>query len=194
MRRMSEAKAVLLTAEKIGTDNPWLELNWADIHEREGKFDDAAQKYIKVINSKTKNLKALGSAHDKLRRYYIYKRDLVKAEEIYKANIALEPNNAWARGNYASNLLYMVGDFDKAIEKAREALSIMEYGNAQQTLALALYGKWATMIVKNRDKVGAQPYFDEAQRIYPDLAELKQEASQYPTTQIIVDALSSVQM
>lgn len=193
MNRLSEAKSALHTAEGIGTDSPWLGLNWAAIYEKEGKFDEAAQKYIQVIDSKTKNLKALGAAYDELRGYYIYKRDLVNAEKTYQSQIAVEPQNAWARGNYASNLLYDIGDFDKAIKKAREALSIMEYGNARHTLALALYGKWATITMKKRDKSSAQQYFDEAQRNYPDLTQLQLEAMQYPTTKIIVEALASIQ-
>lgn len=193
MNRLSEAKSALQMAEGIGTDNPWLGLNWAAIYEKEGKFDDAAQKYIQVIESKTKNLKALGTAYDELRGYYIYKRDLVKAEKTYKAHITVEPKNAWTRGNYASSLLYDIGDFDSAIKKSREALSIMEYGNARHTLAIALYGKWATITIKKHDKASARRYFDEAQRIYPDLAQLQQEAMKYPSTKIIVEALASNQ-
>lgn len=190
MNRLPEAKNALVAAEKIGTTSPWLRLNWAEIYEREGKYDEAAANYLAVIRSDTKNVKALGGAYDKLRRYYVKARDLVKAEETYQAHIALEPRNAWARGNYASNLLCFVGDFDKAIEKAREALAIMEYGNARRTLALALYGKWATIITKNKDIKRAQPYFDEAHRLFPDIKRLRYEALRFEKTRVIIEALN----
>jgi len=192
MDRLPEAKKALATARTMGTSSPWLHLNLADIYERENKYDEAYELYVATLNSGTTNRKALGAAYENLRRYYIRKNDIFKAEEIYKAEIALSPKSAWLRGNYAWALLYQVGDFDKAIEKSREALSIMDYGNARQTLALALYAKWATVLIKDGDKKRAQPYYDEAYRLYPDLKRVRQEAASWSTTQIIVSGLDTL--
>ena len=67
----------------------------------------------------------------------------------------------------------------------------MDYGNARQTLGLALYGKWATILINGKDKQRAQPYFDEAQRIYPDLKRVRQHAMRSKTTSIIITALNT---
>lgn len=187
--RLPEAKTALTKAAEIKTDSPWLAMNWAAIFEKENKDEEAAQKYAEVIASKTKNLKALGAAYEGQRDYYFFKGDLQKADEIYNAHILIEPTAAWIRGNYASSLVFTIGDFDKGIAKAREALSIMQYGNARRTLAFGLYGKWATDVMQKRDSASAKKYFDEAQTIYPDLVSVRAEASRYGGTRIIADAL-----
>ena len=123
MKRLPDAKNALAKAKGLGATTAWLAINWADIYEREGKIDDAALQYMKVIESGTKEKKALSVAYDELRLFYIRKGNLAKAEELYQQHIAFDPKNAWIRGNYAENILFHIGDFDKSIEKAREALA-----------------------------------------------------------------------
>lgn len=191
MKRPAKSREALRTAERLGTSSPWLPINWALLLETEGKPDEAAAKYLQVIESGTTNLKALSSAYGQLQTYYIDKGELARAEEIYLAHVKADPRSAWTHGNYASDLLFKVGDYDRAIEKAREALAIMDYGYARETLALALYAKWATMVVKHHDANGGQKYFEQAQRIYPSLAWVRQESRCCPTLRIILEALAT---
>jgi tetratricopeptide (TPR) repeat protein len=180
----------------MGTDSPWLKMNWAEIYDQEKRYDEAAQLYSAVINSNTKNVKAKSQAYGEMCTYYVMKNNIAKAEELHKAHVELEPQNAWARGNYAANLLYIAGDFDRAIVHAREALTIMDYGNAKHTLAIALYGKWAMVWINERDKERSQKYFDEARKLYPDLAKVGDETMGQRTTQIVaraINVLSEVQ-
>jgi tetratricopeptide (TPR) repeat protein len=186
--RLAEAKAALSMADNVGTDSPWLKLNWAAIFELEGDFDRAAANYRDVIASGTTNRKALGSAYEDLAGYYLMKHQWVNADEVHRAHIKLEPTNAWARGNYASWLANK-GQFERAIPHAREALQLMDYGAARNTLAVALYGTWATMITAGKDPSQAQPYFDEAHQIRPDLDEIASSTSRYSGSRIIAQVL-----
>ena len=66
MDRLYGAKEALSTAEKLGTDSPWLKLYWADLYERELDFGRAVDNYRMVIASGTSNKKALASAYGEL--------------------------------------------------------------------------------------------------------------------------------
>lgn len=70
MDRHDDAVAALERADAIGTDNPWLQLNWADLLLDEGRPDEAVQRYQGIMDSKTKNKKAMGVAFEGLIRYY----------------------------------------------------------------------------------------------------------------------------
>jgi len=188
MNRIAEAKEALATAEKIGTDSPWLKLNWADIYEREGDFDRAADIYRAVIASGTSDKRALGSAYAELSSYYVMRHQWDKADEVHEKHVKLDPTNAWVRGNYAAWLANN-GQFARAIPHAREALQIMDYGAGRDTLATSLYGQWATMLENGESPERARPYFDEARSILPDLPHVAYETYKYPASEIIAKML-----
>jgi len=62
MGRLEDAKDALNRATEIGTDSPWLDLNWADVLFAEGRTDEANSRYRSVLNSGTDNYKAIRSA------------------------------------------------------------------------------------------------------------------------------------
>src|SRR4029077_7991996 len=106
----------------------------------------------------------------------------------YRAQIALMPKDAWVHGNYASFLLFQRGDFENAIKQAREALAIMEYGNARTTLAIALYTKWADLLVNQKRPEEAKAFFDEAKNLFPDLHEVLRMVQPWPPLTVTVKA------
>lgn len=153
MHRRAEAVAALQRAEKLGTVDPWLQNNWADLLIDEGKNEEAAARYRKVIGSRTPNVKAMAAAFSGLIRYYEATGKMREADKMYRKKIDLEPNSAWGYGNYARFLLCEKDDFDAAILRAKEALRIMDYGVARYWLAAALYRRWAeSEILGNPDK------------------------------------------
>lgn len=183
MGRHKDAVESLEKAKLIGTGNPWLWLNWADLMIDERRYDLAAQYYQQVIDSKTTNSKAMLAAYEGLITYYEDTGALSNADIMHLDAIQYEPDNAWLYGNYASFLLYKVGDYDKAIQYGRMALERMDYGVGRQTLAAALYRKWAQYLVVENDRGAGQEYFDEAYRLYPNVRKIAEYANYSPHLQ-----------
>lgn len=189
MNRHQDAVDALTRAERLGTTDPWLHNNWADLLMDEGKYDSAAERYKKVIDSKTKNKKAMGAAYDGLIGYYTGIGKLEKADETYRKNIDFEPGSAWNYGNYAHFLLCRKDDYENSIVRSRQALSIMNYGIGRYWLAAALYRKWAHSALTGSPDAGKQ-YFMEAQAIYPDPEEIAADSAQCPPLRHIAAALA----
>ncbi|VAW71005.1 hypothetical protein MNBD_GAMMA12-2020 [hydrothermal vent metagenome] len=167
MNRISKARAALIKAEKIGTNIPWLHLNWADLLKKEGKYEDAMKRYQLIVNKGSSNRKAYSNALSGVTTMYMYFGQYSKANEGYKKEIEYEPESAWNWGNYADFLLYTYKDADGAIDKGRKALSIMNYGMGRFTLACALYTKWAQSLQEPNKKIEAEKYLKEAWLLYP---------------------------
>lgn len=188
MERHQDAVAALETAEKLGTTDPWLQNNWADLLIDEGKYEEAAKRYRKVIDSNTSNKKALDSAFNGLIRYYKNLGNLEKVDETYRTKIDFEPNSAWNYGNYAQFLLCEKDDFNSSIVRSREALRIMDYGVGRYWLGAALYRKWAQNVL-NRTASEGEQYFSEAQKIIPDPHEVADDINDCPPLNLIFEAL-----
>jgi Tfp pilus assembly protein PilF len=104
MDRSEEAKQALRKAEVLGTDSPWLHLNWAEILYSEGKIDEANARYKAVVDGGTVDFKALRSARwglvrgpmqraeALLNRYHGAKSDLEVAKRELDAALSIEPN------------------------------------------------------------------------------------------------------
>lgn len=166
MKRPTEAKTALATADALGTRDPWLQNNWADILIDEGKYEEAAQRYQNVIASGTTNRKTMVAAFEGLTRYYIGIGHLDEADSIHKKKIAYDPESAWNYGNYANFLLCRRDDYEAALDQAHRALRIMNYGAGRYTLASGLYRKWADQIIKG-ETIDAQKSFADAAAIVP---------------------------
>jgi Tfp pilus assembly protein PilF len=161
MQRPTAAQAALAKADELGTSDPWLQNNWADILIDEGKFDEAAQRYRKVIESGTLNKKAMISAFEGLTKYYRRINRPDEVDSLYRKQIEYEPDRAWTYGNYAHFLLCDRDDYDGAISRSRQALNIMDYGVGRATLAASLYRKWAGLALNGKVSEAAK-YRSEA--------------------------------
>lgn len=169
------ARAALATAEAFGYVSPWIHINRAGIHLAADDWEAAAVEHRRVIDGFVDNEFAVATSSGFLRRYHARRFERASAEMYYRRQIELDPTSAWARGNWAEELLLCFADYDAAIATAREALDVMNYGHAQRTLALALYGKWALLLSRHKPDE-AKPFFDEARKIWPDLSAVAREA------------------
>ena len=167
MNRYGDAENALRKAEAIGTEIPWLDLNWAELLDKTGRYEEALSRYRGVVERGTSNRKAYAAALDGVATTLIRLNRNDEAKEGYQALIEYEPDSAWNWGDYASFLLYRYGDADGAIENASKALSLMDYGMGRFTLACALYTKWARLQGDPATSHEAQPYFDRAWALYP---------------------------
>ena len=162
--RLADAMNALTKAKAIGTADPWLPLNTADVLIAQGRLDEAASNYQSVIASDTKNSKAMLAAFSGLIRFYESTEQFQKVEETYKRQIAYEPQSAWLYGNYGAFLLCTKDDAEAAIAQFRKALDRMNYGMARSGLAAALYRKLATGAGGSQPS-GASELFREAQSL-----------------------------
>ncbi|WP_143014698.1 tetratricopeptide repeat protein [Pseudoxanthomonas sp. CF125] len=143
MGKPAQATAALQKADRLGTDDPWLHLNWAELLMDENRHEEAVARYRKVLADNDPRINT--AAREGLIRYYKRTKRLDDAEGVYRADVAARPTSAWAHGNYASFLLCWRGDADAAIVEATKARELMDYGIARLTLAGALYRKWAVL-------------------------------------------------
>lgn len=186
--RLADAKLELLEAEKIGTDSPWLAINWAQVYERQANVELAARYYESVIKSGTTAKKALGLAYGALARIELLKRNWSKAEEYHAGQLKVEPANPWSRINYAAALAFS-GRFEQALPHAREAVRVRDNDAARHMLAISLYGRWATRVASGADQAAADADFAEARSLMPDLKHVAVETSAHPSLKIIANAL-----
>lgn len=92
MGRHDEALVALKKAEQLSTRDPWLQNNWADLLLDEGKYDEAAQRYRDVIESKTPNKKAMMAALEGLSTYYTAGANLTRPMKCIGDKLNLNPN------------------------------------------------------------------------------------------------------
>lgn len=184
MKKYSKAEEVLKKAENIGTKIPWLDLNWADLLNKQGRYQEAFERYKKVVKSKTTNKKAYSSALGGIIKYYQWLGDKEKTKKAHINKIKFNPMSAWSRGNYSSFLLFDYGDTDEAIKQGEKAIQIMDYGVGRYTLACALYTKWAVLSESPSDNNKAQKYFNRAVKLYPNIKEVIRRTSMYRTTRV----------
>lgn len=189
MKRYSDAEDALKKAESIGTQIPWLDLNWADLLIKRNKYEEALKRYQSVLKTQTSNRKAYASALSGVTTVYRYLGQYDKANNGYKQEISYEPGNAWVWGNYSDFLLFDYNDVDGAIANGEKALSIMEYGMGRFTLACALYTKWALLLQDANKTTEAQQYFEKAWALYPDPEQIIEKTAQHKDTMITSKAL-----
>lgn len=189
---LKEAREALAKAEAIGTDDPWLHLNWAAVHTAAGALEFASKRYQLVLKSGTKDKKALATAYSCQIEYHRHLREFEKASDLFNIVCEMNPNSAWARGNHAELLRQDLGRFDEALARAREALRIMNYGVGRRILAMCLYAKWADLVVtQKKPESEAQKYFDEAFRISPDLDDVMVYEGAYAKGKALAQLLKS---
>ncbi|BBI99900.1 hypothetical protein FGKAn22_15930 [Ferrigenium kumadai] len=188
--KLDEAAKSLAYAEKLGTDDPWLQLNWASINYAKGDYSSGNKRVERVLHSGTTKNNVLNTAYEFLISGYIRTEEHNKAVALYEERIKQNPNDAWLRGNFAGYLTNTLGRNDEAIIQARLALNIMNYGMGEQTLAMALYRKWADMVAQGNAKNG-EVYFQEAFKIFPVLSEVMAYGASSPVGENLAKALVS---
>jgi len=150
----------------LGSKDPWLYLNRADIFIDEGKLDVAEALYRHVIDGKSTDTNVMEAAYSGLIGCYRRTNRDADADKGYQELIAYAPGVAWYNGNYATFLLCRMDRDEAAISQFGMALNKMSYGMAESGFAAALYRKWARKTVEG-DKVQAAAALGEAQYLRP---------------------------
>jgi tetratricopeptide (TPR) repeat protein len=167
---LQDAARSLSEAERLVPNDPWLKLNWSAYYAARGQYEKQAQYAEEAIATGTTNPKALRAAYDIVLKSELTKGNRERADAIYARTAQRaqpQQDQAWARGNYARNVIMYFGDFDAGEKLAREALAIMDYGHARQTLSLALYGQWAQAAKDGKSPAEQEALFEAANRNDP---------------------------
>jgi len=62
MKRYNDAQNALAKAEKIGTNSPWLQVNWGALLIEQEQYEEALKRYRHIVETGTTNKKAYSSA------------------------------------------------------------------------------------------------------------------------------------
>jgi WD40 repeat protein len=143
-------RAVLLAAE-LAIDNGDL---------------DGAEKLVRDALASGLDARGAAGAFGYLADIYWRAGDFDASEQARRREIQLNPTSAWAKGNLADFLIYK-GDYDGAIDLAKQALSIMEYGKGKRTLADAECMKGERLLWDHGDADGAERLIREALAVDP---------------------------
>jgi tetratricopeptide (TPR) repeat protein len=146
-------------ARDLGTQDPWLWNGYGRYYTRRGQESEATAAYRKVIDRgpgetaserKAYTVALMQSAWGL--HFFQKQGDVMQYATLIRRH--RHPDNAWVMGDLAT-LFNLYSRFDDAIDFAREALRTMNYGVARASLATALYGKAAKLILQDQQAKAA---------------------------------------
>lgn len=132
-------------ADALACASPWRLMNRIDVDMALRRFDDASSALAKVpatLENVTPTLRASIETKARMTQVWIAfnKGDQAGMLEPLRQEVKLAPpDDAWSIGNAAQSFM-LAGAFEEAADTAREALRRRNYGAAQQTLGVALFG------------------------------------------------------
>ncbi|ABW66764.1 tetratricopeptide repeat protein [Desulfosudis oleivorans] len=132
--------------------------------------EDNPEEVIRRANSAIANSNDTSVLHDAyfaLSKTYKKRKEYEKVVNIYRKTIEIFPDDPWNMDAYAAFLLYHMEDYDKAIEYARRALEIMDFGMARKHLGQAYYKKAATQLWEDKQYEAAAENFLSAAQYHP---------------------------
>lgn len=109
-------------------------------------------------------------AYELLARSYKQEKLYGQAENAYKKVIELDPQSPWARSNYSNFLRGHRKNYDAAIEQAKAALKLMDFGMGHRVLGAAYYAKAVELSWEKRDYEASIDYFVLTVEEVPDFA------------------------
>lgn len=157
-RQYDNAKKMVLQAKALAPDSGKIDILFGEIAEAEKDFT-ASIKYAKSAINKNPLKKTRIDAYRLLKKGYVKQKKYDLAEKAYLMLIELEPDSAWAKGNYSYFLTKYLQEYDRAIEQGKQALQIMNYGMGRYVTGRAYYKKAKQLLWKNKN-------YDEAIKNY----------------------------
>jgi tetratricopeptide (TPR) repeat protein len=194
MNDVGTAGLALRKAEALHPTDPWFKLNYALYYDSLGQMDKALKMREEVVASGTSNEGALRTAMQDLEHHYMLVGDRPGTDRLYQKLVARWPNEAYVRGNYARSVITQFFDYDAGERAAKEALAIMDYPHARQTVSLALYGRWAAAKRDRKDFTLVRALLDKARAYDPHASMVPTCALESPRFVFLKDALLALEM
>ena len=159
----------LRQAEALGTDDPWLQNNWALWHEARGDYQEAALLYHAVSRRDDADSLARRFALDGLGQYFRRLGDLPNARHVIAERIRYAPDDAEGHAKQAEFLLCDLGDAREALAAAERALERQATPRTTTLLAQARVARWAELRLRldRQQKRTANQLLLQAQQLNP---------------------------
>jgi WD40 repeat protein/Flp pilus assembly protein TadD len=122
---------------------------------------DGAEKIIRTALAQTLSKREASGEFEALHNLYWDMGDFDACEQAHLREIELDPQSAYAKGNYAGFLIYK-HDYDGAIRMSKQALSLMDYGAAKRRLSEAYCMQGEAQLWDQGDAAGATEAFARA--------------------------------
>lgn len=190
---LKRAQESLAKARALNSADPWFKLNWALYYQTMRQEKPAIELQEEVVRSNTSNEGALRFAMTRLQEHYADVGDRGNAERMYRLAAAHWPDNAYVRGDFARDVMVHFADFDAGEKAAREALSIMDYPHARQSVSLALYGRWAAAKRDHAEMAVVGTLLDDARAYDPQARMVPTCALRSPKLFFLRDALMALE-
>lgn len=150
---------------------------YANIYIDKGLNDLAVIHYNHVIDRSRIDRSALDKritheSYNELLTIYIKEKKYQEADAIYENYINLVPDNYMIKVGYINFLFMKLGDYDKAINYARESVPIRYQEFADAILSLALYAKAAHVLINENNATSSDDLFTEAFNLFPATEQL----------------------
>lgn len=165
-------------------------LEVAGLLAEQGEAEGAADLHRQVVARFTEDRAALAVALAHLQSHHARLRERAEAQHYYTRRVAIAPGDARAHADWAHAVLFSFQDFDDAIPAARKALALGGDDAVRRDLAMALYARWAYLLIARRDRAAAELHLDEARRLMPDTDAVIRAARGRPVMDFAVLALT----
>jgi tetratricopeptide (TPR) repeat protein len=191
--KTKDAVTALDKAEQLGSTNAWLPLLRGLIQTYAGHPDQAAPLYEKGLQQAQtqQDQRAIQAASYGLWNYYAERGDRAAMERYFRIDGELRPDDVALQTAYAAVLMRDFGDFDAGEQIMRRVMQRSQSDPVKETLAIALYGRWARLASTKADGAAAKRYLEEARALQPDLEKVEDFASHSHAAKFIVDALKA---
>lgn len=162
-------KSSLDRARTYGESDPWLWNGYGRYYRKIGDRETSRTYFAKVETlgpgTLPEHRKAYTSALQDLARFKDAGQDPERLKSLAAAaRRERHPDDAWVLGDFADLFVYYCM-FDEAIDYARESLRVMDFGVGRVSLATALYGKAAGIIVAKGPREEADRLIAEARSL-----------------------------
>lgn len=142
--RADEARVMATRAKALAPDRLDAAFLAARIDYEQRDLERARAGYLEILE-RASDASERAEAHEQLAFIYCKQKQYDACEAAHREVIRLDPDSAWAKGNYAQ-VLVRRKKWDEAIEYAKAALAQMDYPNARDTLSDAYTGKgWSVL-------------------------------------------------
>ena len=164
-----EAKHMASKANNLMPDSARTDLLFGEIAQKEKKYTESIR-YGKSAISKQPTTKVMVDAYSLLKVAYINLKKYDLAEQAYLSIIEIDPESAWAKGNYSAFLSRYMKDYDKAILQGELALKQLNYGMGRYVTSRAYYKKAGILHWTDKKYKEAVPYYLRAVQLNPSHA------------------------
>jgi tetratricopeptide (TPR) repeat protein len=155
MRRFSDAQTALDTARRMGSVEPWLDMNQALLLQERGEFARAAPYCNRVLSNPASGHRVKRYAYRCLIDQYERVGRDDRADAMYRELILVADDDAFTHGNHATHVLCRDDDYERAIVHAQKALSVRRDPYAYSVLSVANDRKWAAELEAGRKREAA---------------------------------------